>query len=78
MKPATPPNRLGPKILLYKCEILNNIIFLDILPDVPRALVNINYGYHGCVHLGTEMDPYMTGIYHSVDPVYIISTLWSD
>ena len=46
-----------------KCQF---IYFSGILPELPKGLVNINYGFHGCVHLGTELDPYMTGKNQSI------------
>ena len=30
------------------------------MPLVPAGLVNINYGLHGCVHLGSELSPNQT------------------
>ena len=30
-------------------------IFSDHLPDYPNGLVNVNFGMHGCIHLGTQL-----------------------
>lgn len=39
-------------VLSIKCLYLSGFV-----PVLPRGLVNFNYGFHGCVHLGNEMDP---------------------
>ena len=39
-------------VLSIKC-----LYFSGFVPVLPRGLVNFNYGFHGCVHLGNEMDP---------------------
>ena len=30
-------------------------VFSDHLPDYPNGLVNVNFGMHGCIHLGTQL-----------------------
>jgi len=32
-------------------------LYPDFLPELPGMLVNINFGLHGCVHLGTHLHP---------------------
>ena len=44
------------QIILY----ITTYFFLGFFDEVPRGLVNINYGPHGCVHMGTIMDPNLT------------------
>ena len=29
----------------------------DLVPEVPKGLVNLNYDIHVCVHMGTEITP---------------------
>lgn len=35
-------------------------LYPGFLEEVPKGLVNINYGPHGCVHMGTTMQPSTT------------------
>lgn len=41
-------------------EFKQSGLYPEFLPELPRGLVNINFGFHGCVHMGSYLYPDQT------------------
>lgn len=43
-----------------QAEFRQSGLYPDFLPELPNGLVNINFGFHGCVHMGSSLIPAQT------------------